>query len=226
MNFLDFQLIFASLMLGFLGGAHCVGMCGGLCAALSMQLPPQISRIKMIILMNIGRIISYTLIGLLFGILGQLGAEYIFGNWLRQVLFVVAQILLILAGLYLTGFFNIFTKIEKIGIPIWKKLNPIMNRLLPIKTISGSLIVGAIWGWIPCGLVYSVSANALASANAISGALLMLSFGIGTLPNLIATGFFASQVSNFFHKKPVRIVCGMIIVLWAVWRLFRFFYVG
>ncbi|MBR6027355.1 MAG: sulfite exporter TauE/SafE family protein [Neisseriaceae bacterium] len=226
MNLLDFQAIFASLMLGFLGGAHCVGMCGGLCAALSLQLPPHISRIKLIILMNIGRIISYTVIGLLFGLLGQLGSEYIFGNGLRQFLFVVAQVLLILAGLYLTGFFTIFAKIEKIGVPIWRKLNPIMNRLLPITTIKGSLIVGAIWGWIPCGLVYSVSANAMASANAISGALLMFAFGIGTLPNLIATGFFASQVRNFFQQKIIRILCGIIIILWAAWRLFRFFYAG
>lgn len=222
-TYLDIPLLFSSFMLGFLGGVHCVGMCGGLCAAFSLQLPPDISRHKLIFLMNVARIGSYIIIGILFGLFGQLGTSTVIGNEIRSTLFVIAQILLILAGLYLSGLFTGFAKIEKVGIPIWRKLQPIMHKFLPIRSVSGSLIVGALWGWIPCGLVYSVSANALASGHFISGALIMLAFGLGTLPNLLAMGFFAAQVKNFFQNNSVRLIAGLIIVLWAVWRLVQFF---
>lgn len=223
MNYLDFPLLFSSLMLGFLGGVHCVGMCGGLCAAFSLQLPPHISRYKLIILLNLGRLVSYIIIGALFGLFGQLGSNTVFGNEIRAVLFVVAQILLIFAGLYLSGLFAGFAKIESVGKPIWRKLQPMMHKFLPIQSVSGSLIVGALWGWIPCGLVYSVSATALSSGHSLSGALIMLAFGLGTLPNLLAVSLFAVQIKNFFQNKKIRLVAGLIIVLWAVWRLIQFF---
>ncbi|MBR7002019.1 MAG: sulfite exporter TauE/SafE family protein [Neisseriaceae bacterium] len=223
MNYLDFPLLFSSFMLGFLGGVHCVGMCGGLCAAFSLQLPPNISRHKLIILLNLGRLTSYIIIGALFGLFGQLGTNTVVGNEIRAVLFVVAQILLIFAGLYLSGLFAGFAKIESVGKPIWRKLQPIMHKFLPIQSVSGSLIVGALWGWIPCGLVYSVSATALSSGHGLSGALIMLAFGLGTLPNLFAVSLFAAQIKNFFQNKKIRLVAGLIIVLWAVWRLIQFF---
>ena len=222
MNYLDFPLLFSSFMLGFLGGVHCVGMCGGLCAAFSLQLPPNISRHKLIILLNLGRLTSYIIIGALFGLFGQLGTNTVVGNEIRAVLFVVAQILLIFAGLYLSGLFAGFAKIESVGKPIWRKLQPIMHKFLPIQSVSGSLIVGALWGWIPCGLVYSVSATALSSGHGLSGALIMLAFGLGTLPNLFAVSLFAAQIKNFFQNKKIRLVAGLIIVLWAVWRLIQF----
>ena len=115
MNYLDLPLLFSSLMLGFLGGVHCVGMCGGLCAAFSLQLPPNISRHKLIILLNLGRLTSYVVIGALFGLFGQLGTSTVVGNEIRAVLFVIAQILLIFAGLYLSGIFSGFAKIEKVA---------------------------------------------------------------------------------------------------------------
>ena len=223
MAYLDLPILFSSFMFGFLGGTHCVGMCGGLCAAFSLQLPPNISRHQLILLLNVGRLTSYVIIGLLFGLLGQIGANTVVGNEIRTILFVFAQILLIFAGLYLSGLFSAFAKIEKVGVPIWRKLQPIMQRFLPIQSVSGSLIVGALWGWIPCGLVYSVSANALASGHLLSGALIMLAFGLGTLPNLLAMGFFAVQIKNLLQNKTVRLIAGLIIVLWAVWRLVQFF---
>lgn len=223
MDYLDFPLLFSSLMLGFLGGVHCVGMCGGLCAAFSLQLPPHISRHKLIILLNLGRLVSYIIIGALFGLFGQLGTNTVVGNEIRAVLFVVAQILLIFAGLYLSGLFAGFAKIESVGKPIWRKLQPMMHKFLPIQSVSGSLIVGALWGWIPCGLVYSVSATALSSGHSLSGALIMLAFGLGTLPNLLAVSLFAVQIKNFFQNKKIRLIAGLIIVLWAVWRLIQFF---
>ncbi|MBO7381153.1 MAG: sulfite exporter TauE/SafE family protein, partial [Neisseriaceae bacterium] len=170
----------------------------------------------------LGRLSSYIIIGALFGLFGQLGTSTVVGNEIRAVLFVVAQILLIFAGLYLSGLFAGFAKIEKVGVPIWRKLQPMMHKFLPIQSVSGSLIVGALWGWIPCGLVYSVSATALSSGHSLSGALIMLAFGLGTLPNLLAVSLFAVQIKNFFQNKKIRLVAGLIIVLWAVWRLIQF----
>ncbi|MDO5687213.1 MAG: sulfite exporter TauE/SafE family protein [Neisseria sp.] len=219
---LDFSLLMI-FMIGFLGGVHCVGMCGGLSSAFALQLPPHVSRLKLIVLLNIGRIASYGVIGLLLGVLGQVGIGLDGSDVLRQVLFVLAQVVLLLLGLYLAGLSALIARVEQIGVPIWKRLNPLLNKLLPIKSASASLAVGALWGWLPCGLVYSASLYALGSGNALQGAGIMLLFGLGTLPNLLAMGFFAASFKAFFQKKSVRLIAGLLVSAWAVWQLMLFF---
>ena len=90
-------------LLGFFGGGHCVGMCGGLSSAFALQLPPYIGRFRLIVLLNLGRISSYTVIGLLAGALGQFGISLDQTRTLQTVLFTAAHVLLLLLGLYLAG---------------------------------------------------------------------------------------------------------------------------
>lgn len=210
-------------LLGFFGGGHCVGMCGGLSSAFALQLPPRLNRTGLIVLLNLGRISSYVFIGLLVGAIGQIGISLDQTRWLQNGLYLSANLLLLFLGLYLAGISSLATRIESIGRPVWKCLNPLLNRLLPIQSVPACFGVGMLWGWLPCGLVYSASLYALGSGNALEGGLYMLAFALGTLPNLLAMGLFAAQLKNFLQRKTVRLAAGLLVAAWALWRLVSFY---
>ena len=214
------EITFLTLfLLGFFGGTHCVGMCGGLSSAFALQLPPHLNRIGLIVLLNLGRTSSYVVIGLLVGLVGQVGISLDDTRAVQNGLYIAANVLLLLLGLYLAGISTVATKIEGIGKPIWKRLNPLLNKLLPIKSVPACFGVGVLWGWLPCGLVYSASLYALGSGNALHGGLYMLAFALGTLPNLLAMGIFAAQLKTFLQKRMVRLYAGLLVAGWAIWRL-------
>ena len=210
-------------LLGFFGGGHCVGMCGGLSSAFALQLPPGLNRTGLIVLLNLGRISSYVFIGLLVGAIGQVGISLDQTRWLQNGLYLSANLLLLFLGLYLAGISSLATRIESIGRPVWKRLNPLLNRLLPIQSVPACFGVGMLWGWLPCGLVYSASLYALGSGNALEGGLYMLAFALGTLPNLLAMGLFAAQLKNFLQRKTVLLCSGVLVAAWALWRLVSFY---
>ena len=210
-------------LLGFFGGGHCVGMCGGLSSAFALQLPPGLNRAGLIVLLDLGRISSYVFIGLLVGAIGQIGISLDQTRWLQNGLYLSANLLLLFLGLYLAGISSLATRIESIGRPVWKRLNPLLNRLLPIQSVPACFGVGMLWGWLPCGLVYSASLYALGSGNALEGGLYMLAFALGTLPNLLAMGLFAAQLKNFLQRKTVRLAAGLLVAAWALWRLVSFY---
>lgn len=217
---MNYNITFFTLfLLGFFGGTHCVGMCGGLSSAFALQLPPHLNRLGLIVLLNLGRISSYVLIGLIVGLVGQIGISLDDTRWLQNGLYIAANILLLLLGLYLAGLSTAATQIERIGRPIWKRLNPILNRLLPIKSVPACFGVGMLWGWLPCGLVYSASLYALGSGNAVQGGLYMLAFALGTLPNLLAMGIFAAQLKTLLQRRAIRLCAGLLVAGWAVFRL-------
>lgn len=211
--------LFTLFLLGFFGGTHCAGMCGGLSSAFALQLPPNVGRIRLIVLMNTGRIGSYTLIGALMGLLSQAGGFLDKTQTVQTVLFAAANILLLLMGLYLAGLSALAGRIETLGRPVWRRLNPLLNRLLPIRSAKGCLAVGLLWGWLPCGLVYNASVYALGSGSAASGALYLLAFGLGTLPNLLAMGLFADRLRGILQNRKLRLAAGLAVSAWALWRL-------
>lgn len=217
---MNYDITFFTLfLLGFFGGTHCVGMCGGLSSAFALQLPPHLNRLGLIVLLNLGRISSYVLIGLIVGLVGQIGISLDDTRWLQNGLYVAANVLLLLLGLYLAGLSTAATQIERIGRPIWKRLNPILNRLLPIKSVPACFGVGMLWGWLPCGLVYSASLYALGSGSAVQGGLYMLAFALGTLPNLLAMGIFAAQLKTLLQRRIIRLCAGLLVAGWAIFRL-------
>ena len=206
---MNYDITFFTLfLLGFFGGTHCVGMCGGLSSAFALQLPPHLNRLGLIVLLNLGRISSYVLIGLIVGLVGQIGISLDDTRWLQNGLYVAANVLLLLLGLYLAGLSTAATQIERIGRPIWKRLNPILNRLLPIKSVPACFGVGMLWGWLPCGLVYSASLYALGSGNAVQGGLYMLAMGV-----------FAAQLKTLLQRRAIRLCAGLLVAGWAVFRL-------
>lgn len=177
----------AAFILGLFSTLHCVGMCGGIVGALSLSLPNQIksNRLRLslyLIALNTGRIMSYMLAGL---IAGSVGAQImtVFNNG-HTILQASGVAMMIAMGLYIAGWLPQLTLIEKLGIPIWKKLEPVSRRFLPISNLPQALAYGLIWGWLPCGMVYFVVLWTLNSGSAWQGALTMLSFGAGTFSTL------------------------------------------
>ncbi|MBV8048851.1 MAG: sulfite exporter TauE/SafE family protein [Paludibacterium sp.] len=204
---------------GLLGGGHCIGMCGGIVAALTLPLPRDKSRFVMLLGFNAGRLASYTLIGTLLG--GLAGAALLRAHPLQLGLYLLADLMIIAIGLYLAGLSAFVTRIERLGQPVWRRLQPLARRLLPIRHPGQAVMAGALWGWVPCGLVYSAGLSALASGHALDGALVMLCFGLGTLPNLLAMGLFAEALKTKLQQKAVRTVAGLAVAALGAAQLAR-----
>ncbi|MFK3816765.1 sulfite exporter TauE/SafE family protein [Pseudomonas sp. NPDC089407] len=210
-------LLGSALILGLLGGGHCLGMCGGLMGALTLAIPPEQrgKRLRLLLAYNLGRIFSYACAGLLLGLAGWAVASSPAALALR----VVAALLLIAMGLYLAGWWSGLTRIEALGRGLWRHIQPVASRLLPVSSLPRALLLGALWGWLPCGLVYSTLLWAASQGDAGYSAALMLAFGVGTWPVLLATGLAAERVNALLRRRSVRVAGGVLVVLFGVWTL-------
>ncbi|MBI6918876.1 MULTISPECIES: sulfite exporter TauE/SafE family protein [Pseudomonas] len=210
-------LLGSALVLGLLGGGHCLGMCGGLMGALTLAIPPEQRgrRLRLLVAYNLGRILSYACAGLLLGLAGWAVASSPAAMALR----VVAALLLISMGLYLAGWWSGLTRIEALGRGLWRYIQPFASRLMPVSSMPRALLLGALWGWLPCGLVYSTLLWAASQGNAGYSAALMLAFGLGTWPVLLATGLAAERVNALLRRRSVRVAGGVLVMLFGVWTL-------
>jgi sulfite exporter TauE/SafE len=215
----------SAFLLGLFSTIHCVGMCGGIIGALSLSLPMEIRSQKPRMLLfvttyNLGRIISYCLAGLIAGAIGTGVLSSLGFDQGHAVLRTIGVAMMVAIGLYLAGWLPQLAVVEKMGVPVWKKLEPLGRRLLPVASLPKALAYGLIWGWLPCGLVYFVLVWALTSGNAVQGALTMLAFGLGTLPTLLATGFMTSWLTRFARSTMARQAVGLLIIAMAIGSLF------
>lgn len=210
-------LLGSALVLGLLGGGHCLGMCGGLMGALTLAIPAEqrSRRLRLLLAYNLGRILSYAAAGLLLGLAGVALASSPLAIGLR----VVAALLLIAMGLYLAGWWSGLTRIEALGRGLWRHIQPLATRLLPVSSLPRALLLGALWGWLPCGLVYSTLLWAASQGDALHSAALMLAFGVGTWPVLLATGLAAERVGSVLRKRGVRMAGGLLVILFGLWTL-------
>ena len=210
-------LLVSALVLGLLGGGHCLGMCGGLMGALTLAIPPEqrARRFRLLLAYNLGRVLSYSLAGLLLGLAGWAIASGPLATALR----ILAGLLLISMGLYLAGWWSGLTRIEALGRGLWKHIQPIAGRLLPVSSLPRALLLGTLWGWLPCGLVYSTLLWAASQGDALDSAALMLAFGLGTWPVLLATGLAAERLTALLRRRGVRIAGGLLVMLFGLWTL-------
>ena len=216
----------AAFLVGLLGGVHCVGMCGGIVGTLTLGLPVGVrSRAPRLLpyqlTYNLGRIAGYGLAGALLGGLGQ--AAFL-ALPLQRGLYFIAALFMLLLGLYLAGWWPGFARLEGLGTGLWRRIEPLGRRLLPIRSLGQALGVGFVWAWIPCGLVYSVLIWALAAGSAVQGALLMLAFGLGTLPTLLGMGMLAGLAARFTEQTWLRRLAGLLVLgfgLHALWQFFQ-----
>ncbi|HNQ03090.1 MAG TPA: sulfite exporter TauE/SafE family protein [Thiobacillaceae bacterium] len=212
--------VLAVFLTGLLGGGHCVGMCGGIVTAMSFQ-GTQKQPFSYHLAYSSGRIASYTVAGALAGLLGSAAFLSDTLHPLQTGLYILAQGVLILLGLYLAGLSRAVLWLERAGGGLWQRLQPWLGRLLPIRNHTQALLAGSLWGWLPCGLVYSVLVSALAAGSAGQGALLLLAFGLGTLPNLLLMGWAADSLRHGLRRPWLRRLAGGVVAGLGVWGLLR-----
>ena len=211
----------AAFLIGLLGGVHCVGMCGGIVGALTMQAPCRHPGWSLHLAYSAGRIASYAAAGALIGMIG--GAGLMFNQVLpvQLLLYVLANLVLISLGLYLAGLGSQLVRLEALGARLWRRVQPYSAKLLPADTAGKALALGALWGWLPCGLVYGMLASALVSGGAGSGAAVMLAFGLGTLPNLLLAGMLFKRLRDITSDRRVRLAAGALVAGFGVVGLIR-----
>jgi len=216
----EFSII-AVFLVGLLGGVHCLGMCGSIVGIFTVQVPKESSRWPFHLAYSSGRVASYAVAGALVGAIGQAGLLMRDAVPVQHLLFALSSLMLITLGLYLAGMWGAVRRLEQLGSGLWKRLQPYTTKLLPVNTLPRALGLGALWGWLPCGLVYSVLLTALASGGAAQGALIMLAFGLGTLPNLLAIGLFWESIKGWAQSPRVRLAAGTLVVAFGVYGLFK-----
>lgn len=209
---------------GLFSTIHCIGMCGGIMGALSYGLPPEIrqnsSRFLLYLLTyNSGRILSYALAGALLGLVGGTLLEMMGPTQGHRWLQWGAALMMVLIGLHIAGWLPKLASVERLGVPLWRRLEPISRSLMPVQTLPRALVYGVIWGWLPCGLVYTMLLSTATKVGPLSGALYMAAFGLGTLPSVVAAGMLAGRLYKIANNPYLKVMVGVIIVLIGLFSL-------
>lgn len=205
------QLAAAAFAVGLLGGVHCIGMCGGIATALGAATSGGVPAWQLRLGYNFGRIFSYTIAGAIAGSIGGAGMLIAHALPVQMAAYIFANVLLIGLGLYVAGLSSAVSRLESAGQWVWRRVQPLMRHLLPADRWSRVLALGALWGWLPCGLVYSVLTTAMLAGNPAGGAIIMGAFGLGTLPNLLAAGTALGWLQRLRHHRGFRVAAGALI---------------
>ncbi|MDH3637735.1 MAG: sulfite exporter TauE/SafE family protein [Gammaproteobacteria bacterium] len=210
--------LIAAFFVGFAGSAHCIGMCGGIVGTLGSCLPParRPTLLGYHLIYSLGRISSYVIAGALVGLAGHSLLSLFPPQRAHAIGFLVSGTFMIVLGLYLSGVWNGLALLEKQGGRIWQRVAPLTHRLLPIDRPRRALALGLLWGWLPCGLVYSALAWAATTGGPAQGAALMAAFGAGTLPMLMVMGTAATWLDRVRQNLTARRLAGGLILLLGV----------
>ncbi len=209
-----------ALLIGFFGSGHCLVMCGGLVSALQMMMPNQnpVAKLKLQLALSAGRISSYVLFGALTGWLGMQGMMLAGAG--KPLLQLLSGLMLVLMALYISRLWTGLTALENLGKKLWRYIQPVAARLLPLDSALKAFGYGLCWGYLPCGLVYSALAGSLASGSALQGAIWMLGFGLGTLPALLLAGQAAATVQQLKNKAAVRYAIALLLSLYGLQTIY------
>ncbi|HEY6966291.1 MAG TPA: sulfite exporter TauE/SafE family protein [Burkholderiales bacterium] len=201
-------LVAAMFAAGLASGVHCVAMCGGIVAAFDFQKTIPIRQAGQgatwvrRLCFNAGRISTYAAAGALAGTAG--GAAYAAAALPAQAAWrIAASLLLILIGLHLAGAGRLLAPLESLGAPLWRRLQPLAARLMRPATPLRAYAAGLAWGWLPCAMVYAALFAAAAAGDPARGAAAMAAFGAGTLPFLLAAGWFATRLRAWRYTAAV-----------------------
>jgi len=218
--------LIGAFLAGLLGGVHCLAMCGGFVAAFSRlssgarPLEPARTLRMAQAIAHAGRLLGYAALGLAFGAAGGAAIAASWGT-AQRVLYVVANLMLLGLAWAVARGGAAFPALERAGLSMFSKLMPAIPRLAQSRGLAPRLALGFLWGLTPCGLVYGVLPVALMAGSATDGALVMLAFGLGTLPNLLAAGWLLGRAKPVLDVRGVRIGAGLVIAAFAavgIWR--------
>jgi len=233
----ELQLL-SVFLIGLLGSVHCIGMCGGIVTAFSagarrpfpvpvradgaaLARPAVFDDVLRVTAFNAGRIASYMAAGAVAGGVAQGARTLSFLSSLQIGGYWLANLMLIALGLYLMDAWRGLARLEAAGQIVWRRVQPLLRRLLPVDSLPKAAALGALWGWVPCGMVYSVLLTAMLSGSAASGAAVMLAFGLGTLPMLLGLGMAGGRLQDFTRRRAVRVASGALVLGFGVLGLLR-----
>jgi sulfite exporter TauE/SafE len=221
-------LVVSAFLMGLFGGVHCVAMCGGVGGVLCSAAPrcpsagaaregSPLRTAPYWLAYNGGRVASYTLLGLLFGALGTLSTGVFPLDTVRFGLRAVAALCMLAVGLHLAGLPSGIKALESLGAPLWRRLSPFTKRFVPLRTPWHALVVGALWGLMPCGLLYGALALAASAESPAIGATTMAAFGLATLPVMLTMSAVAQTVSRWLARAWVRRAAGAVVLAYGLW---------
>lgn len=203
--------------LGLASQVHCVGMCGGIVAAFTLATAPATQRGRapagFALAYNLGRISSYALAGLVAGTLGGAALSALDQRAAYTALRWLAGLVLVMNGLALAGWLPRGLLLEGLGMGLWRHVQKLGRRLLPIATLPRAWAFGMVWGWLPCALVYSTLLLAVGSGSPLHAAAIMAAFGAGTLPALIATYLLGARAGTLLQGRGARVAAAALLVV-------------
>lgn len=219
---IDEALILSAFLLGFFGGVHCLGMCGGISTALTVSLATDQKQHAKYLLCcyHVGRITCYILLGILFSLLG-FSIKKLIGPIGSIGLHFIASLFVIGVGLSFFGCFKSLALLERGGLSVWQKISPLGRHLLPIDRPIKAVVMGAIWGLIPCGMVYTAIALSMTAHNIENIFLVMLAFSIGTMPMMLAISFSTNKINRHVSTHWQRYIAGISLVLLGTTSIIR-----
>jgi uncharacterized protein len=200
--------------MGFAGSLHCVGMCGGISIALNQSTT--FNNKSLTLTYHTFRVISYSILGALMA-----GIGFQLNQWTDfPLLLVISGAFMILLGVYFLGWGKVLNKIEAYGYILWKKIQPLQARFIPIKHYYQAAAIGLLWGFLPCGLIYSALVMAATTGSWINGGLAMLAFGFGTLPALLGFTFMGHGVMHYRSSRALKFIIAAVFIAWGSFNLY------
>lgn len=214
---------------GLMGGVHCIGMCGGIVAALSMGGTPSW---RLHLGYHAGRIVSYTLTGTLLTMIvaafiqsadpsSDIATLLATQQPVRLAVNALANLMIIAAGIYVMGRTEVLRPFERVGSYLWRFIEPLGRRFLPVRRVKDACVLGLVWGFLPCGLIYAALIQAVSTLSPTRAALMMLVFALGTLPNLLAAAFALTRLRPWLQRPYWRTIAGTLMVVLGLWGLAR-----
>jgi sulfite exporter TauE/SafE len=201
-------MLLTAIVFGLLGSFHCIGMCGPIAFMLPVDRNNQTKRVLQIFMYHLGRMITYGVLGLLFGLLGKGFNFFGFQQYLSIIIGVIMILLVVLPSKTVNKF--------SITKPIYKLLSGVKNRLgkeLKKKRIDTFFTIGFLNGFLPCGLVYMAIFASIATGNAISGSLYMMLFGLGTIPLMTAFVYLGNFTTGLVRKRIQQFIPVAVVVI-------------
>jgi len=199
-------LVVSAFALGIVGGAHCVAMCGGVASLLGSAAP---GGARYVVAYNAGRVLSYTVLGAAASALGTLSSDFDAARFLLRAL---AAVCMLVVGLHLVGLPTPAKTLESLGAPLWRRIAPVAKRLLPLRSPLHAIALGAVWGLMPCGMIYAALALAASAQSPSLGAATMAAFGVATLPVMLGAFAAARTVGARVANGWVRRGAGIVVL--------------
>ncbi len=209
------SLLTAAILIGLMGAGHCATMCGPTTIALVSRTATP----KQPLAAHAGRVLTYALLGALAAALTGEVTQFLRNEVFRVAWFLVPNLLLVFSALYLMGYQQAYAPVESFGRAVWTRMSGARQLVQTRGGFWGDLLRGGLWGFLPCGMVYSALGLAVLTLDPLAAALVMIAFGVSTLPVLLALGLLSQQTLSKLKQPKVRRSLGIALLALAIWNV-------